>query len=359
MDPVARSLLDWYDAHRRALPWRDTVSPYRTWISEVMLQQTRVDTVIPYFERFMARFPTVQDLAAAPLDDVLSLWSGLGYYSRARNMHRAAQQIVSTHGGQFPTTLEQVRALPGVGEYMAGAIGSIALGLDVAAVDGNLHRVLARLHASRGSRQDMWALAAQHLPSGRAGDYNQALMDLGSGTCTPRSPSCARCPLRTHCAAHAAGAVGDYPVKEAKRAAPERAAVGGILWRGGRLLLVRRPAEGLYGGLYDLPGQLLEAGQAPEAGLAQILRERLGLPGARVGAALGSVQHILTHMRLTLHLLAIEAPADASLRLAHYTDHRWVLPDQPDADGDVGLSTLARKALAVAVAPPPRQQGLF
>ena len=218
MDAVTQSLLAWYDVHRRTLPWRDDVSPYRTWISEVMLQQTRVDTVLPYFARFMSRFPTVEALAEAPSDEVMSMWAGLGYYSRARNMHRAAQEIVRL--GAFPSTLPGIRALPGVGEYMAGAIGSIAFGLDEAAVDGNLHRVLSRLHASPGRRKDMWALAEGHLPSGRAGDFNQALMDLGSQICTARKPRCPSCPISTHCTSHAEDSVSLYPVKVKKKKTP-------------------------------------------------------------------------------------------------------------------------------------------
>lgn len=342
MDAVTKSLLVWYDAHRRTLPWRDEVSPYRTWISEVMLQQTRVDTVLPYFERFMGRFPTVEALAAAPSDEVMSLWAGLGYYSRARNMHRAAQEVVRL--GAFPSTLTDIRALPGVGEYMAGAIGSIAFGLDVAAVDGNLHRVLSRLHASPGARKDMWALAEQHLPSGRAGDFNQALMDLGSQICTARKPRCTLCPIRGHCTAHTEGSVSKYPVKVKKKKAPLRSAVCGVLRRDGRLLLARRPAAGLYGGMFELPGDMLADGEQPAAGLRRAAHERLGLR-VRVGTSLGAVQHTLTHMKLTLHVLPM---ACSSLpKLLYYTDARWVDPDALDGEG-IGVSTLGQKALALA-----------
>jgi len=343
MDAVARSLLDWYDVHRRSLPWRDTVSPYRTWISEVMLQQTRVETVLPYFARFMARFPAVEDLAAAESDEVMSLWSGLGYYSRARNMHKAAKQIAAA--GTFPSTLEGIRALPGVGEYMAGAIGSIAFGLDVAAIDGNLHRVLARLHASKGARKEMWALAGQHLPSGRAGDFNQGLMDVGSQICIPRNPRCGGCPLQSHCAAFKAGTQLQFPVKPPKKKVPQRAAVCGVFRRGQRMLLTRRPAEGLYGGLYELPGDMLAAGEAPAAGMARAAVERLGLPELEVSAVLGSVQHTLTHMKLTLHVLEVSAPGEP--RLSHYTDARW-LDTAALEEAEIGISTLGRKALALA-----------
>jgi A/G-specific adenine glycosylase len=348
MDALTAALLDWYDAHRRALPWRDEVTPYRTWISEVMLQQTRVQTVLPYFARFMARFPTVEDLAAAPADEVMSLWSGLGYYSRARNMHRAAKMLAEQ--GSFPTTLEGIRALPGVGEYMAGAIGSIALGLDAAAVDGNLHRVLSRLHASSGSRKEMWAFAEEHLPSGRAGDYNQALMDIGSQICTPRRADCPACPMSSHCAAHAAGEELLYPAKVKKKKVPRREAVCGVLRREGLLLLARRPAEGLYGGLFELPGDMLAEGERPEVGMVRAAQERLGL-SVEVGPSLGSVQHTLTHMKLTLHVLPLTILPEATLASGvYYTDYRW-LSESGLVSEEIGISTLGQKALALAASP--------
>lgn len=341
MHPFSRDLLAWYDAHRRTLPWRDDgVSPYRTWVSEVMLQQTRVETVKPYFARWMDRFPTVEDLANAPLDDVLAMWSGLGYYSRARNMHKAAQLV--RDAGAFPTDLSGVRALPGVGEYIAGAVGSIALGLDVPAVDGNLERVLARVHAHPGGRKAMTAVAADLLPEGRAGDWNQALMDLGSGVCTPRKPRCPDCPVATHCMGRVSGDPTRFPVKKARKKAPRRAAVAGVLTRGGRVLLARRPTEGLFGGLYELPGRILDRARARPGDLAAALDERLGVT-ASVGPSLGSVQHTLTHMRIELHVHAVTT--DAEPTPSHYTALAWVDPASP---GELGLSTLARKALALA-----------
>ena len=352
MDAFSADLLAWYDQSRRALPWRDTVTPYRTWISEVMLQQTRVETVLPYFARFMTRYPTVDDLAAAEQDEVLAMWSGLGYYSRARNMHAAAKAI--SNRGTFPTTLKEVRALPGVGEYMAGAIGSIALGLDVAAVDGNLHRVLSRVHRSTADRKGAWKLAESHLPSGRAGDYNQALMDLGSGICKPKKPRCPTCPVHLHCQAFHAKDVDKYPLKKKKKPVPKRQAVCGVLRRNGALLVARRPSKGLYGGLYELPGIQLSDGETPTAALQRAFADRLGL-AVNPGRTLGQVQHTLTHMKLTLHVLDIPAPPRQKHTLSHYTDARWIAPASP---GEIGLSTLASKALKIASAPPP-QQSLF
>src|SRR6185369_3543428 len=203
----SRKLLAWYGRHKRALPWRDVGDPYRTWISEIMLQQTQVDTVIPYYQRWLERFPTVQALAESPLNDVLALWEGLGYYSRARNLHRAAQQVAAERGGALPQTVDELLALPGIGRYTAGAIASIAFGVDAPVLDGNVKRVLARVFdiqtdvKSPAGARELWALAASLVPSGRAGDYNQALMDLGATLCTPRAPACDICPVRELCAA--------------------------------------------------------------------------------------------------------------------------------------------------------------
>ena len=198
---LAECLLDWYGRNARHLPWREYPNPYNVWISEVMLQQTRVETVLPYFQRWMEHFPSITALAEAPLEEVLSIWEGLGYYSRARNLQRAAQIVVSEHGGQLPAEPAELRKLPGIGRYIAGAIASIAFGQDEPALDGNIRRVLARAfdvsapaRSPQGERR-LWKLAADHLPTGRAGDYNQALMDLGATICTPRAPDCPRCPL--------------------------------------------------------------------------------------------------------------------------------------------------------------------
>lgn len=348
MHPLSRDLLAWYDAHRRTLPWRDEgASPYRTWISEVMLQQTRVETVKPYFSRWMARFPTVAELAAADADEVLGMWSGLGYYSRARNLHRAAQQI--TRDGAFPTDVAGLRALPGVGEYIAGAVGSIALGLDEPAVDGNLERVLSRVHAIPGGRRAITAVARGLLPAGRAGDWNQALMDVGSSICVPRRPRCPDCPIRRHCEGRALGTPTAFPEKKKKRVVPERTAVGLVVRSLDGVLLARRPAEGLFGGLHELPGGFAESGEPPAVALARLIYERLGRqPGPL--RPLGSVKHTLTHMRITLYVFSAElavpsAPAD------FYTALRWA---DPAAPAGVGTSTLARKALGLAVAPDPQ-----
>lgn len=344
VDPgFSAALLEWYDRHKRELPWRDDgAGPYRTWVSEVMLQQTRVEAARPYFERWMARFPTVDVLADAPLDDVLSSWSGLGYYSRARNLHKAAQQV--RDAGEFPVDLAGWRALPGVGPYIAGAVCSIALGLDEPAVDGNLERVLARVHAHPGGRSTIQKVARALIPSGRAGDFNQALMDLGSGTCRPKNPDCEACPVLDWCAGGQSGEPTRWPVTAKKKAAPERTALAVALVREGAVLVCRRPAQGLFGGLFELPGAILEDAPGPADDLAALAREAVAHRAGwelEVGQQLACVRHTLTHMRLTLHVFA--ASGERVAEPAFYTGERWLDVQRP---GRAGLSTLARKAIA-------------
>jgi A/G-specific adenine glycosylase len=266
LDPKTRAgfsqrLLDWFAFEARDLPWRNDRSPYRVWLAEVMLQQTQVNTVVPYYERFLGRFPTVKALAAAPLEDVLKLWEGLGYYSRARNLHAAARQVVAQHGGQIPDSFEALLALPGVGRYTAGAVASIAFGQNVPAVDGNVRRVLARAFAvredvSRSSTQrELEALAQRLLPPEQAGVFNEALMELGATVCTPRAPDCDRCPLRDLCRAHAAGEQASLPVKRPRKRTPHYDVAAAVtVGQDGRVLVAQRNADDMLGGLWEFPG---------------------------------------------------------------------------------------------------------
>lgn len=368
-DPLMSvDLLAWYAERARELPWRGAgASPYRTWVSEVMLQQTRVEVVRGYFNRWMLALPTVEDLANAPLDDVLALWSGLGYYSRARNLHAGAKAVVAAGG--FPTSLEGWRALPGVGEYIAGAVCSIALGLDEPAVDGNLERVLARVHSHPGGRPEITALARRLLPSGRAGDWNQALMDLGSSVCGPKAARCEDCPLLSHCGAGREGRALEHPLKKARRIAPARVAVGALLRQGEAVLLGRRQEQGLFGGLFELPGALLaEVDAATDPELSAPEREaalRVAVAGAvasgaglriGVGPLRGVVDHTLTHMRLQLYVFDAELLEGAPEPRAGgpWTALRWILPAER---ASIGLSTLASKALELLSR--PAQGSLF
>ncbi|NWF69477.1 MAG: A/G-specific adenine glycosylase [Chloroflexi bacterium] len=303
--PFADELLHWYDAHAAALPWRASRDPYAVWVSEIMLQQTQVETVTGYYSRFLTIYPTVAELAAAPLSAVLKLWEGLGYYSRARNLHRAAQHIVRQ--GNFPSSVEDLQQLPGIGRYTAGAIASIAFGQKVPVLDGNVIRVFARLLdlpedvTQNATQKQLWAQAAAWLPETRAGDYNQALMELGRLVCKPRTPLCTQCPLRVYCLAHARGTVAQRPVKKAKAPTPHYNVAAGIIRNAaGLLLIAQRPLEGLLGGLWEFPGGKQEDGETLAQCLRRELREELAIE-VEVGAEFVVVKHAFTHFRITLH----------------------------------------------------------
>ncbi|MBI5137326.1 MAG: A/G-specific adenine glycosylase [Nitrospirae bacterium] len=328
---VSAPLLAWYDRARRDLPWRRTADPYAIWVSEAMLQQTQVATVIPYYHRFLQRFPTVQALAAAPEGDVLKAWEGLGYYSRARNLQKAARVVLADHGGRLPDTAAALKTLPGIGPYMAGAVASIAFGRSEPVLDGNVERVLTRLFAiadpvaGRATRQHLWALAAELLSPARPGDHNQAMMELGATLCTPRAPACGACPLSARCRAAAAGNPEGFPCKTPRAATPHHHIAVGVVAHGGRLLLVRRPPKGLLGGMWEFPGGRVADGEAVADGVARNLRERFGLTVA-VATPLAPVRHAFTHRRVTLHPFHCRAAADAVAPRFH-VDHRWLAGD--------------------------------
>ncbi|MCJ7586154.1 MAG: A/G-specific adenine glycosylase [Anaerolineales bacterium] len=335
MIPLSDNLLRWYSTHARALPWRDHPNPYAVWVAEIMLQQTRVETVIPYFERWMRRFSTVHDLAAASEQEVLTVWEGLGYYSRARNLHRAAQIVVCEHGGELPSDIPTLRRLPGIGRYTAGAIASIAYGLDEPTLDGNLRRVFARLFdvhepadLSVGEKI-LWKLAAEHLPHGRAGDYNQAIMDLGATVCTPHAPDCAACPLSGLCLAYALGVREERPVLKPKPATPHHTVTAAIIERDGKYLLARRPQKGLLGGLWEFPGGKVEAGESLESALHREIHAELGM-AIRVGAPFGIYRHAYTHFRFTLHAFLCYPNGDEP-RALEAGELSWVSPSELSA----------------------------
>lgn len=329
------ALRGWYAVHRRALPWRDAADPYAIWVSEVMLQQTRAAAVEPYFRRWMARFPTVTALAAANEDDVLSAWQGLGYYSRARNLRRAARTVVADHGGTLPRAYDDLAALPGIGPYTAGAISSIAFGARVPAIDGNVRRVVGRLLAARtdvarGEGARAVEVVAAALADGDApGDVNQALMELGATVCAPRRPACPRCPAAPWCAARAAGEPADFPPRR-PRARPR--SVAAVAWLvtdpDGRMLVARRASDGLLGGLWEFPLT------PPDETLVDVDT----LPA---GPALS---HAFTHIALTVTpVRAHVAVAVGPMRTVEpYVEWRWL--DRTMIDG-LPVSTLMRKLL--------------
>ncbi|MFN3928812.1 MAG: A/G-specific adenine glycosylase [Thermoflexus sp.] len=304
---LVEALLRWYAANRRDLPWRRRRDPYAIWVAEVMLQQTRVETTVPYYERFLARFPNVQELAAAPLEEVLKAWEGLGYYARARHLHRAARLLMEKYGGTFPQTFKEWRRLPGVGPYIAAAVLSIAFGQDLPAIDGNAIRVLTRLAAVEedprrpAGRRRLQALAEQLLPPGRAGDFNQALMDLGATLCTPKAPRCSECPVRMFCAAFRQGKPEAFPVRAPRRRLPHYDVTAGIIQDGDRVLIAQRPPQGMLGGLWEFPGGKVEPGEDLEDCLKRELQEELGIE-VEVEEQVMTIRHTYTHMRITLHV---------------------------------------------------------
>lgn len=310
--PFSDELLNWYDRAAAALPWRESqpdtrADAYRVWLSEIMLQQTQVETVKPYFERFLNAYPTVEALAAAPLADVLKLWEGLGYYSRARNLHKTAVIVTTEHGGQFPQTVEGLLALPGIGRYTAGAIASIAFGVRAPVMDGNVIRVFSRLLdldadvRLPATQNQLWQVAEDWTPETRAGDYNQALMELGRTICKPRNPLCEQCPIQSHCLAYQCGTQALRPVKSKKAPTPHYQVTAGIIRDdAGRILIAQRPLEGLLGGLWEFPGGKQEPDETLPDCLQRELREELAIE-VEVGELFRVVQHGFTHFSITLH----------------------------------------------------------
>ncbi len=344
-------LLEWYDRHRRALPWRplpgEAADPYRVWLSEIMLQQTGVKTVGPYFEKFVARWPDVGALGRASLDEVLRMWAGLGYYSRARNLHACAETVLRDHGGAFPGTEHGLRALPGIGPYTAAAIAAIAFGRHTMPVDGNIERVVSRLFAVEKplpqAKPLIQELAATLLgPSrfgevnSRAGDSAQALMDLGSSICSPKKPACALCPFNDGCAAHGRGDQETFPRKAPKKTGPLRRGAAFVVMRGDQLLVRSRPEKGLLGGMTEVPGSDWRVAQDDRTALQQA-PELKGV--ARWHRKAGVVSHVFTHFPLELVVYTAKVPGSARAP----RNMRWV----PIAMlGDEAFPNLMRKVIA-------------
>lgn len=335
-------LLAWYDANARVLPWRArgtaVADPYRVWLSEIMLQQTTVQAVKAYFEKFVALWPTVEALATAPLDDVLKAWAGLGYYARARNLHACAKDVVSRFGGRFPATEEALRSLPGIGPYTAGAIAAIAFGGRHAAVDGNVERVISRIYAIETplplSKPEIRAKAQELVPEQRAGDFAQAMMDLGATICTPRQPNCLICPWTEHCDGRISGLAPTLPRKAPKKAVPTRRGVAFWVAReDGAVLLRRRPEKGLLGGMMEVPSTQWSAKVTDAEAQAPLAAAWRKLPG--------KVEHTFTHFHLELTVWLAENVIDGALR--DDGDYRWT--KRQDLAGEA-LPTVMRKVVS-------------
>jgi A/G-specific adenine glycosylase len=322
MSRISSRLLAWYRKNKRTLPWRDHPDPYAVWVSEIMLQQTRVETVIPYFEKWMRLFPTVEKLARSNEQTILNAWEGLGYYSRARNLHKAAQIVLEKYNGVLPRDLDDLRALPGIGRYTVGAIASMAFGMDEPTLDGNLRRVFARLFDvtepadSPTGENILWGIAARQLPKGQAGDYNQALMDLGAMICLPRNPRCLLCPLMKFCEAREAGTQEQRPVLKSKKTTPHHIHGAGVILKRGRVLLAKRPSKGLLAGMWEFPSGRVNGN--PAKGLVNALKTGYGLT-VRKKEALCIVQHAYTHFKVTVHAFRCEAAS-----IPKKKDLKWV-----------------------------------
>lgn len=376
-NPIADLLLRWFDRNRRDLPWRQTDDPWAILVSEVMLQQTRVDVVIPYYRRFLDRFPDPESLATAPEEDLLAHWSGLGYYRRARNLQGAARRIIEQHAGRFPREFEQILALPGVGRYTAGAVASIAFRQVCPVVDGNVARVLARLDHIPGDLRErrlserLWARAEELLDDRRPGDFNQALMELGALICLPRAPRCPECPLGATCRARADDATGEIPTP---RARPQTVSVRlaalvmqdpagrldpGSRARKRRVAMLRRATDGLMAGLFDLPAVEMRDAHDPRVQLTRFMRRQFGVTVHNL-ESLGTVRHTITHRRITAEVFRADLarldrqeaireppPGYAADGIAPRADDSGLRSMPVEELERLGLSALARKMIAL------------
>jgi len=349
------ALMAWFRGSARRMDWRETEDPYRIWVSEIMLQQTRVDTVTPYYRRFLAVFPTVKALAEAPLDRVLKIWEGLGYYSRARNLHKAARILQGEQGGRLPASVEALMALPGIGKSTAGAIAAIAFRQDVPILDSNVKRVVARLHAVREElrrpavERSLWEYSRRMILPGKGRETALAMMDLGSIVCTPRNPGCSACPLARRCDARRQGLQEAIPRKPAKRILPHHDVVVGVIGnREGKLLIDRRPEDGLLGGLWEFPGGKRKPGETLAGALAREIREELRID-IEVLDKIGTIRHGYSHFRVTLHAYRCRK---AGGRVRSSRERRWVKPEELES---FAFPRANRKLLEIIASPRPHR----
>ncbi|MHC5088626.1 MAG: A/G-specific adenine glycosylase [Planctomycetota bacterium] len=327
---IRRYLLKWFRANARDLPWRKNRTPYAVWVSEIMLQQTQVATVIDYFNRFIRRFPTVEKLARARQDTVLKMWEGLGYYSRGRNLHKAAKLIVSDYDRQLPDTVEELQKIPGIGRYTAGAVASIAFNRPAPILDGNVIRVLCRLFCIDGNPKDsatknqLWELADTLVHTKHPGDFNEAMMELGAMVCTPQNPACPKCPLKNQCQANKTGRQDDLPVKQKHPPLPHYTIVVGIVFKKDKILIDKRKQNALLGGLWEFPGGKKKKSESFKAAVAREVKEETGI-NIEVGKRLCIVKHTYSHFKITLHAYLCEYTSGTAKPLA-CDAVKWVTP---------------------------------
>jgi A/G-specific adenine glycosylase len=357
---VREILPKWFGTNARDLPWRREYRPYQVWISEIMLQQTQMERGVAYYRRWMARFPDIRDVARAEEQEILNLWEGLGYYSRARNIRKAAEIIMEKHAGEFPTDHEDILALPGIGPYTAGAICSIAFEQDLVAVDANVERILARLGdlnaplSASGLRERLRTTARALLPSGQARMFNQALMEFGALVCTPKTPACAGCPLTDVCLARKSGTVSQRPVPAPKKGITPLTMAAAILTRDGKIAVRKRPATGLWPNMWEFPCMNIEPGQDPGREILKEVRRTVGHVPGLTPDLLAVITHVYTRYRVTLHGYVCPLPAEAFF-VGDHPDCRWIAPltldDHPFSSGHRKLIDRLRRDL--------RHAGLF
>lgn len=330
-------LLAWYRNNARDLPWRTSRDPYLIWVSEIMLQQTRVETVLPYYNRWMKTFPTLESLAEASEDQVLSLWEGLGYYSRARNLHLASKIILEKYGGILPGDSKILQNLPGIGRYTAGAVASIAFDENTTIIDGNIRRLFTRYFnintpiQTSETENHLWELAREYLPQGMAGEFNQALMELGALICHPKNPTCEKCPLKKDCLANQLNLQGCRPVLRVKAPLPHHQVTAAVVQEGNLVFLAKRPPDGLLGGMWEFPGGKQEKNESLPQTLRREIQEELNVP-ITVGEPIGIFNHAYTHYKVTLHAFFCKLNSH-DFQLSFHTEFNWVrldsLPDFP------------------------------
>jgi len=319
--------MGWYRENARDLPWRRTSDPYAIWVSEIMLQQTRVETVIPYYQRWLIELPTLQALVLADQDQVLKLWEGLGYYSRALNLHKAANLIVKNFNGNLPEDTKALESLPGIGRYTAGAIASIAFDHHAPILDGNIKRVFSRLFnistplKTSETEKELWRIAGNLLPADNPGEFNQALMELGALVCLPNNPDCNCCPLQNDCLANQFNLQGDLPVRVEKSPQPHLQVTAAVIKKGGQVLLAKRPSKGLLGGMWEFPGGKQEKNETLPEALEREIKEELDAT-IKVGEHLGTYQHAYTHYKVTLHAYQCRLVSE-DLKMKYHTDLVW------------------------------------